>query len=165
MTALTPSGQGSGLSCPWFSPQEVAQYLAYWVGNKHLIIHSVTQCLLNDEWAWWLSGRKYKLKLLRVKDLWINTEGLGVSPAWDSLWLEKCLRGDLSHSIYTSFVDSWLWNVGFIHPLWYCETERAIPFPALKISQGNAPGRHSSSHLIASSLVLSREDTLLKACC
>lgn len=43
---------------------------------------------------------------------------------------------------FSSLLDSLLWNVGCIHALWYFEIERAIPFPGLKISQCNPPGRH-----------------------
>lgn len=52
---------------------------------------------------------------------------------------------------------------GFIHALWYSELERAIPFPGLKTSQCNPLGGSNSSHLMAYSLVLSREGSLLKA--
>lgn len=63
---------------------------------------------------------------------------------------------------FSSLLDSLLWNVGFIHALWYFEIERAIPFPGWKTSQRNPPGRHES-HLIAYSSVLSTEVALVKA--
>lgn len=62
---------------------------------------------------------------------------------------------------FSSLLGSLLWNVGFIHALWYFEIERAIPFPGWKTSQRNPPGRHWS-HLIADSFIINTEDALAK---
>lgn len=152
-----------GIWAVWsmFSPQVLAQHWADWVGTQHLLIRSVIQCLLNDEWLWLLSGRREnkKWKLSSVKDLWNNTEGLGVSPAWDSLRIEKCLRGDLSHSIFPHLWTHSFGMLGLSYSLilW----NRAIPFPGLKTSQSSpVRGTDQSSHLITSSSALRREDTL-----
>lgn len=110
--------------------------------NQHLIIHSVTGCLWNDEWSWLMSGRRESNseQLLSLKYLWIDTEGQWC--LWPGMLYREVSETGPKSLHFSSLLDSLLWNVGFIHALWYSEIERAIPFPGLKTSQCNPPGRH-----------------------
>lgn len=119
------------MPCSWFSPQNVAQYLTFWVGNQHWMIHSVTKCLLNSEWSWSLSGRrKNSQPLLFLKYLWINTEGQGCLQS-GVLYREVSERGPTSFHFFLIRGLTTL-ECGFIHTLWYFQIEKSRSFSRVK---------------------------------
>lgn len=53
-----------------------------------------------------------------------------MSSTWNSLEMEKSLRGEVIPFLLISGIT--IWNVGFIHTLWYFKIKTAIPFKGSK---------------------------------